>query len=285
MQAQQQDVVVAEAVGELVQVQLQREVLFAVCVDEVLAPRRGVEDDRLVVGDAESAADASAGVRAVRAAEGVVAGVARLEDGAAEVERSPQRLGAGGVRRQQVVPPAYVLGEVLQPARRRPQDVEVDVLQRRPVPGLQVHRPRRLVPVHLDVGVGDDHIGRLERLPGGRTAERHRVDVGGEGELVLGIGQPEVLDRVTAHGQGLVEGARVVAVPASEAVVHDPHGHLQRKIDENGCRGVPIRRCRETAVPSVGHWDRWRHSSATSEEWRGGGSGKPRTRPAPAMQQ
>ena len=182
-------------------------------------------------------------------AQQVVARQPGLVDRPGEAERLAQPLGGHRVGREQQVPAGDVLLEVGQPALRRPQDVVVDPLEHRAVPGLQVGRPRPLLPVQRDVVVGDDDVGALERGDALRAAELDRVDVGREACPQVRRGQPGVR---RARGGAVGSLREQGLVDARAGCRRSGRGRRCRRCSSGPLRSRAGRRRRRRAAVSTG---------------------------------
>jgi hypothetical protein len=185
--AQQQDVVLAELAGDVLEVESQRTGVRGLVPERVVAPGRRVEDRGPAVLDPEVTAYAGAGAPGLRADEDVVAGVAGLQDLPVPAERLTQGGRAVRVRGQQDVPPVDVQRQVLQQSGRPAQRIGVDALERCAVPGLQLGGARLLVPGHRQAVVGHHDVGGPERGVRLRCAVEHRRHTRWEVGLVDGV--------------------------------------------------------------------------------------------------
>ncbi len=91
------------------------------------------------------------------------------------------------------------------------------------MPRLKVDGFWALVPFDVGVGVGDDQVGRLERLDAQRPGRRNRLQGVRETVGVGRVGQPCVGVARTLGNPCLVQGPRAVGVTALEALVDNLH--------------------------------------------------------------
>src|ERR1035437_9242576 len=196
------------------------------CVVLVVAPGGRVEHHPLASGQAQPAPYPRRDGTGVVTGEHVVAWVTGLPDLALELESLPHDGRAERVRGEQRVPLGHVvrpLGEVAPAAGElRLLDVEPDPLQRRAVPGLQVHLPVALAVevVHVVVGYHVSGAGQRRVVLLAPVQDHGRAGRGDGGPVGH---RPEVLTVITAAAQFVCDRTRVVVAPLALPARSEEH--------------------------------------------------------------